>query len=263
MRFGPAKLGGIKEAPEVLTKFHDLGLRACEIAFSRGIYIKNKTEAVRIAKKAKDYGIKLSIHAPYYINLNSEDPKIVEESKQRILECCEIGTYLGAYVVVFHAGYYGKKTRQESYKNIKQNILEIQEEIKKRKYSPALAPEVTGKINVFGDLEEISSLVKETKCSFCIDFAHVLARYKTHNFGEVEKRFGKYDNWHVHFSGIDYGEKGEKNHISTSNREIKKLLFNLPKDKNIVIINESPDCVKDSITSLEYYDKYFNKSESK
>jgi endonuclease IV len=65
-----------------------------------------------------------------------------------------------------------------------------------------------GKINVIGSLEVIEYLVNETGCSFCIDFAHILARYnKTENFEEVKQRFGKFKDWHCHFSGIEYGEK--------------------------------------------------------
>jgi deoxyribonuclease-4 len=83
-----------------------------------------------------------------------------------------------------------------------------------------------GKINVFGSLEEVSKLSKETGCSFCIDFAHVLARYKKIDFENIKKLFPQ-KVWHCHFSGIEYGEKGEKNHIPTSEKAWKELLENL------------------------------------
>ena len=53
IRFGPAGLGGVKEAISNLEMYHKLGLRACEIAFTYGIYIKEKETAVKIGKKAK------------------------------------------------------------------------------------------------------------------------------------------------------------------------------------------------------------------
>ena len=248
--FGPAGLGKVKDAISNLKKYHELGLKACEIAFTYGIYIKRKEDAVEIGKKAEELGIKLSIHAPYWINLNSLDKKKVEESKKRILDCCKIGTIMNVHRIVFHAGFYSGMNKQEAYENIKNRILEMQEEIKKEKYTPKLAPEIMGKINVFGSIEEISKLVKETGCSFCIDFAHILARYKSYLIKETLSEFKDSKELHIHFSGIDYGEKGEKNHKKTPEKDLKKLISELPKNKEITLINESPYPVEDSVAGL-------------
>jgi deoxyribonuclease-4 len=108
------------------------------------------------------------------------------------------------------------------------------------------------KINVFGSVEEISKLVKETGCSFCIDFAHVLARDKKVDFEKIKKLFPQKE-WHCHFSGIEYGDKGEKRHIRTSAENWKNLLKNFPKDRLITIINESPEPVKDAVEGLKIW----------
>ena len=99
-------------------------------------------------------------------------------------------------------------------------------------------------------VEEVSRLVKETGCSFCIDFAHILARDKNVEYEKIEKLF-PWREWHVHFSGIVYGEKGEKHHRETKREEWLDLLKNLPKDKRIRIINESPTMIKDSVAGLK------------
>ena len=130
----------------------------------------------------------------------------------------------------------------------------MQEEIKKNKWRVKLCPETMGKINVFGSINEIARLVKETKCGFCIDFAHIEARDKKVSWDLLEKLF-KGKNWHCHFSGIEYGEKGEKRHIKTSVEKWKSVLENLPKNKNIVIINESPEPVEDSVIGLRLFEK--------
>jgi deoxyribonuclease-4 len=96
-------------------------------------------------------------------------------------------------------------------------------------------------------------LVQETGCSFCIDFAHILAREKKINYREIFKKFGKFKELHLHFSGIEYGEKGEKRHIVTGEKELKELIENLPKNKDIVIINESPDPLGDSLKAISIY----------
>lgn len=253
VRFGPAGLGGIKSAEEVLEIYSNNGIRACEIAFTYGVYIKHKEDAERIGDKARKLGIRLSIHAPYWINLNSEEKKKIEQSKERILECCRVGTYLGAYKVVFHPGYYGKRGKQETYENIKNAILDLQEKRKKLRYKSELAPETTGKVNVFGSVDEILKLTEETGCSFCIDFAHVLARERKINYDEIFSKTKKFKEIHLHYSGIEYGEKGEKRHLKTSEKMWRSLLQELPRNKNFVIINESPDCLQDSILGIKLY----------
>jgi deoxyribonuclease IV len=247
--FGPSGLGPVKNAVRMLEEYSELGFKACEIAFTYGPYIKNEEDMKEIKKAAKKLNIKLSIHAPYWINLNSKEKIKIESSKKRILKSCEIGEKLGAYLVVFHPGYYSEMSKEITYQNIKTQIIQIMEEIKKRNWKIKIAVETMGKVNVFGSIEEISRLVKETGCSFAIDFAHILAREKEIDFKKVKKLFPQ-KNWHCHFSGINYGEKGEKNHEITPESEIKKLLKNLPKDKNIIIINESPDPIGDSVKTL-------------
>ena len=262
IRFGPAGLGGIKEAVANLEVFHKLGLKACEIAFTYGVYIKEnmKKEIEEIRKTAEKLDIKLSIHAPYYINLNSEEKRKIEESKKRILDCCKIGELLGAYTIVYHPGFYGKSEKEEAYQNIRLATLEMLNEIKRNKWKIKLAPETTGKLNVFGSVDEIAKLVDEIGCFFCIDFAHLLARSNGRSsykemYEEIELKY-RLNSLHCHFSGIGYGEKGEKNHKITEESEIRKLLEALKGEKkNIIIINESPSPVGDSVKALKLWEK--------
>ena len=249
IRFGPAGLGPVKTAEKVLESYHKKGLKACEIAFTYSVYIKNESDAKAIGKKAKELDIDLSIHAQYWVNLNSEEKEKREATKKRILDCCEIGEKMGAKVVVFHPGYYGKN-REGAYDVIKEGILDLMKTIKKNGWKIKIAPETMGKVNVFGSVEEVAKLVKDTGCSFCIDFAHILARDKEVDYAKVKRLFPQKE-WHVHFSGIIYGEKGEKSHKNTEKEEWKTLLKNLPKDKNIRIINESPSMIEDSVEGLK------------
>jgi len=254
IKFGPAGLGGVKQAVSNLEKYSELGLRACEIAFTYGVYIKEsqKKEIAEIRSTARKLGITLSVHAPYWINLNSKEKVKIEQSKKRILDSCKIGELLGAKYVVFHPGYYGGMEAEEAYQNIKGEMLELQAEIKKHKWKIKLAPETTGKVNVFGKEEEILRLVKDTKCSLCVDFAHLLARSKGElDYAKIYGMLKHFKTLHIHFSGIEWGEKGEKRHKLTPESEIKKLLKVLPANKDITLINESPDPVGDSVKSLD------------
>jgi len=255
IRFGPAGIGSVKDAAENLEEYHKKGLRACEIPFTYGVFIKedkHKKEIEDIKRASEKFDVKVSIHAPYWINLNSKEKQKIEESKNRILSCCKIGHKLGAEKIVFHPGYYGGMDEKETYETIKNAILDLEKEIKKKKWKVKLCPETTGKVNVFGKEEEILKLVKDTKCSFTIDFAHLLARTQGKmSYKGMYDKVKNFNEIHAHFSGIEWGEKGERRHIPTSDSEIKKLLKALPKNKNITIICEAPDPIKDSLKMLK------------
>jgi len=223
IKFGPAGIGPVKEAVSNLNEFHKLGIQAVEISFTYGPYIKEKKDAEEIGKVAKKFGIFLSIHAPYYINLNSKDEDKIESSKKRILKCCEVGSWLGAKRVIFHPGFYSKMKSSEAGIKIKEGIIEMQNTIKKNKWDIELCPEVMGKVNVFGSIDEISDLVKTTGCGACIDIAHVLARYGKYEFEKITDAF-KMKKWHVHFSGIEFGDKGEKKHLIVPTEDWRKVL---------------------------------------
>ena len=111
-----------------------------------------------------------------------------------------------------------------------------------------------GKVNVFGSIDEISNLVKDTGCSFCIDFAHILARDKKVDYKKIKELFPQKE-WHCHFSGIVYGDKGEKHHKTTLKSEWKKVFENFPKGNTVHLACESPTMHDDSVEALEVWRK--------
>ena len=52
-----------------IRRVKELGLDAMEIEFVRGVYMKNEM-ASKAGELAKSLGVALTVHAPYYINLN-------------------------------------------------------------------------------------------------------------------------------------------------------------------------------------------------
>ncbi len=254
VRFGPAGIGGVKQAPKNLEQYNKQGIKAAEIPFTYQVWMNN-SQAKEIGKIAKRFDIMLSIHAPYYINLASDDKAKIEASKKRILNCCEKGHYLNAKYVVFHAAFYGKHSHEQCYEIVKKQIMEMQQVIKKKNWKIQLAPETTGKASQFGSLDELLRLVKEIKCYFCIDFAHMLAREQHIDYKEVFEKIKKFPHVHAHFSGIEYTSKGERRHIITSESKLKELLgwikrYNL----SITIINESPKPLQDSIKGKKVWE---------
>lgn len=245
---GPAGLGS--PALKGLEKIKKAGLPAAEVEFTHSIYMNEKM-AKEVGDKAKKLGIKLSIHAPYYINLASHKKSVINSSKRHILKCAELGHHMGAKYVVFHSGYYGKFKKEQAFKMVKDAVLEMQKIIKKNKWNVMLAPETTGKVSQFGDIDELYKLHKQAKCAVCVDFAHMRAKYR----GKIDYRYicsvmkkFRFKPLHAHFSGIVWGPKGEKSHKITPLNEIKELVKWLKKYKfNITVINESPDPFGDAV----------------
>lgn len=248
IRVGPAGIGGFIEAPRFLEYYNKEKINIAEIPFTYKVWLSN-SQAEEISKIANKFKIQLSCHAPYWINLNSKEKEKIEASKQRILKSAERMHYLGGGLVVFHPGYYGDKGKDETFAIIVEEIKDIMKTIKERKWKVKLAPETTGKINVFGDLTEILELVKQTDCSFTIDFAHILARSKGKiDYDDVYDKLKDFKELHCHFSGIEWGEKGEKYHKVSEPKEIKELVSEvLKRKKNVNIINESPDPIRDTL----------------
>ena len=123
INLGPAGSGGGTEKGFIAVK--EAGLDAVEIEFTYSVWMK-PTQARKIAEENKKLGLKLSIHAPYYVNLNSKEKHKIEGSKKRILKCCEMGHLLGVKYIVFHPGFYQGLSEEKTYKNIKKQIQEMQ-----------------------------------------------------------------------------------------------------------------------------------------
>ncbi|MEM3370242.1 MAG: TIM barrel protein [Candidatus Woesearchaeota archaeon] len=224
-----------------------MGLSALEVEFTHGIKMQRET-AVKIFEAAKQTGVRLSVHAPYFINLASEDKQKARASRERILRSAELASLMGASPVVFHAAYYGRLGAERCYEIVKDEINIMQDALKENGWRTELAPETTGKPSQFGTLEELLRLRRETGCSFCVDFAHILARNGSVDYDEVLKKLVGMPNIHSHFSGIEYSSKGERYHKVMSEEEIRKLLLAVLKSGvSITIISESPITWQDSL----------------
>jgi len=251
---------------EGIKKVKELGLHAMEIEFTHGIQFNNST-AKRIGEVSNSIGIKLSVHAPYYINLASVDIKKIKASKKRILDSCERAHYMGASPVVFHPGYYGKYTPQETYEIIKREVLDIAERIKENKWNTKIALETTGKKSQFGSLDEIIMLLSEIGTEYvtmCIDFAHLWARnlgsFDYNEAFEKIKKIKELDHIHSHFSQIEFTDKGEKRHLTfdetMKNPPVEEVCREILKSRqDITIISESPVLEVDSLKIKRIFEK--------
>jgi len=271
LRFGTAGIPNStpkKTTVNGIKRVWELGLDAMEIEFVRGIKI-NVDMAHEIKNVATELGIALTVHAPYYINLNSVDNQKVEASIRRIVESAYIGFEAGAWSVVFHTGYYGGFDPTTVYNNVRDVIKKIVNELRDRGIDIWIRPEVMGGLSEIGSLEEVVSLSQDIGENVlpCIDFAHLharsLGRYNSYSeFREVmeviEKKLGReaLSNMHMHISGIDYGPKGEVKHLNLAESDLNyRDLVKILKEFNVegVIISESPNLEEDALLLKKYY----------
>jgi deoxyribonuclease-4 len=244
IKIGPAGSGGLGNLKGI-QKVARMKLDCMEVEFTYGVRM-SMPDARAVGALAKEKGVVLSVHAPYYINLASDEKEKIVASKKRILDSCERADALGARNVVFHAGFYQKKTGAQTYRLVKKAMLEIQRKINKKRWPVKLCPEITGKPSQFGSLEELLKLMQDTGCGICVDFAHLYARRQGEiDYTQILKKLPK--SFHAHFSGIAYGEKGERKHLKTTQKFFEPLAEALIKSHvNVTLINESPRPHKDA-----------------
>lgn len=243
-----------------------LGLDSMELEFVQGVKM-GKDSAIRVDKARKEQGVELSAHGPYYINLNSEDRLKVGASRTRILQTARIGKLCGASTITFHAAFYMGVPNQRVYEKVRAEMHRIVTELKAEKNEIWVRPETTGKSAQFGTLDEILRLSQEVDQMMpCIDFAHIHARTSRQNsydefakmLDSVEKALGKkgIENMHIHVAGVEYGNKGEKNHLNLEDSDLKyKELMKALKDYGAkgLLVCESPNLEADALLMKRYY----------
>ncbi len=264
VRFGPAgrPLGFKGDLINVPSYLHEIGLNALEVQQVRRINI-NKDRAMEIRKAAEENNVLLSLHAPYAINFSSEKEETIEASKQRLLKALEVAHWLGAYIVVFHPGYYGSRKPREALEIAINALKEVSEIARKKKLKPLIGPETMGKKSQLGSLDEIIEMVKEIPNSKpVLDLPHIHAReggiLNTRRdyekiFEKLEEELGKkaFNPLHIHFTKIEYTEKGEKKHHAFGEGYGPKFIplaeILVEQELEATIISESPILEQDAL----------------
>jgi len=252
---------------EGIKQVNSLGLEAMELEFVHSVFIK-KDNAEKVNETAEKQKVVLTAHASYYINLNSTEKQKIGASKSRIIQAAKIAYLCGGYSVCFHPGYYMKSTNEQAYEMFRKEIKYVMNSLKDENIKIWVRPETTGKVSQIGSFEECLKISKDVEGVLpCIDFAHLHARTNGKNntkeeFHEIltkyEKALGKkaLENMHIHMSGINYGEKGEKNHLvlKDSDMNYKDLMKTLKEFKcKGVIICESPNLEKVALLMKKAY----------
>lgn len=240
---------------------HSIGLDAMELPFVRSVNVTSKNKDDILSEKTS-CDFYLSAHGSYFINLNAVEKEKQEKSLERIVKGAEGLKMVEGRSLVFHPGFYLSSSKEDTYSKIRENLLTL----------PSCGVdyrlETTGKPTQFGSIDELISLCSEVStCKLCIDFAHVHARengaLKTYDdfmriLDKVETKLGPsaISDLHIHMAGINYGPKGEKNHLPFDESDFNyQACLKALKAYNVggCIICESPILEHDALTLKNYY----------
>jgi deoxyribonuclease-4 len=227
----------------------------------------NEGIAREVGEVAKKRGVKLTAHAPYFINLNAREQEKVIASQKRLIHTAHIASLLGAESIVFHPAYYLNDPPPAVYARVKAVLEETVRLLRAEGNWVLLRAETTGQASQFGTLEEVLNLSAEIQdVTTCIDFAHLNARTGRFNsYGEfiailrqVEGRLGRptLDHMHIHLSGIEYGMKGEVKHLNLMESDLRYVeLLEALKEFEVrgLLICESPNLEEDAQLLQETY----------
>ena len=249
-----------------IERIAELGLGCMELEFVRGVRM-DEAWARLVAEAAAKEQIKLSAHAPYYINFNAHEPEKIRASQERLLRTARIAALCGAQSVVVHTAFYLGDPPEQTYAVAKKYLAEVIFQLGQENNQVWIRPELMGKPSQFGTLDEILNLCTELeRLAPCIDFAHWHARTglsnSYHEFAEIlqriEERLGRaaLDDMHIHLSGIQYGAKGEKKHLNLEEADLQyvELLTALKNyDVKGLVICESPNLEGDALLLQKTY----------
>jgi deoxyribonuclease-4 len=223
--FGPAgfpaeSTGNVERAFQIIS---EVGLTALEYAAVYGLRT-SEDSARQLGRFSEKYGVSMSMHAAYYINLASRSAETRERSKLRLKKALRFAPLMKVRRIVFHVGTYGGLEPEEAHLVIRNAIQEIWDDAGHLGRGALLAPEIAGKLKTYGSVDEIIRLCSETDGTIpTIDWAHLYARNQgsindRDSFLKLLERFDDNlgsvfrNNMHFHVSGIEFTKAGESRH---------------------------------------------------
>ncbi len=252
-----------------------LGLPAMEVEFVHGVHMKDGL-AKEVGAEAGRLNVSLSVHAPYFINLCSDDELKMKNTHRHILQSAQAAHFLHATPAVFHPGFYQGRTKAECEKRAKKELQVLLERMASLGLGDVvLGAELTGKKSAYGDLDEIIELARHFglgKLQPVIDFGHYHARIgRIRTKEDYEKILDRMENalgseyrrrFHCHYSEIQFTDAGEGKHlpIGSDGPPYQPLLEALHERKyEGTIVCESPKLEEDALVMWKAYGRMAKK----
>jgi len=217
----PKKPGG---SPGAIAYSASLGLGALELGWVQSVRVSEVTCAL-IRATAEEHRLALSVHAPYFINLNANEDEW-PRSRQRLMDAAHYGNLAGATDIVFHPGSYFGQPAEAVLPLAIERLRGCVDELRAARNPVTLRPETMGKSAMLGSLEDTLAMSAAIPgVEPCLDFAHLHARPGDGSVNTTREWLAVLDAYaaalgrvslrrlHIHLSGIEYSAKGERNHL--------------------------------------------------
>lgn len=246
-----------------------LGLSALELGWVQSVRVSEET-CQQIQSTAAQLDVAISVHAPYFINLNADDDEW-PKSRQRLMDAAYYGFLAGATDIVFHPGSYFNQPPEQVREKAIERLAGCIEELKEKQIHVILRPETMGKSAMLGSLQDTLIMSQSLEnVEPCLDFAHLHARAGDGSMNTKEEWLQvlmDYQNvlgaqalqrLHIHLSGIEYTLKGEKNHLPLRESDFAlRDLFTALKEMNCSgrILCESPILEEDALYMKEVWEE--------
>ncbi len=232
IKFGPSGncerfyAEGYSHTEEAALFVKNRGLDCFEYSFGRGVRM-SEDKAISIGDAFQKEGIEISAHAPYFVNFANPDDEMAAKSYGYVLDSAKMLKLMGGKRVVFHPAAQGKATREEAVALTEERLKILRDYIYLNDMQDMLfCPETMGKLAQIGTVEEVVRFCKVDPVYVpCVDFGHINARergslnsledYRSRlEYMIAELGFERMKHFHVHFSKIMYGAKGEIKHLT-------------------------------------------------
>lgn len=228
---------------------------------------KNPDHVAEVGALATSLHFALTVHASYFINLNSDDAQKLEASKKRIIDALSMAEIAGAVSVCVHAAFYGPN-KDKALDNVRRATDDILKHKQKLFPNVNLAYETMGKHTQFGTLDEVLTVSKEFDLYPCVDVSHMHARSNgaMNSDDEWNDMLDQYvaclgssslNKVHFHVSGIEYTDKGERRHLPFEDADLKwREFLSVLKARKVggVLVCESPTMEVDTLLLQKTYD---------
>ncbi len=232
IKFGPSGNSesfyeaGYSHTEESAVFVKERGLDCFEYSFGRGVRM-SEDKSISIGEAFQNAGVEISAHAPYFINFANPDDEMAAKSYGYVLDTAKVLKLMGGKRVVFHPAAQGKATREEAVALTEERLKILRDYIHLNDMQDMIfCPETMGKLAQIGTVEEIVRFCKvDPVYTPCVDFGHINARERGSLVTEEDYKcrlqymidelgFERMKHFHVHFSKIMYGAKGEIKHLT-------------------------------------------------
>jgi deoxyribonuclease-4 len=254
IRIGPS---GLPDAPSFAGAGDWLagrGYRAVEIGFVSGFWL-SYDDAPLLAEVMRAHDIVISVHAPLAAFMgHAERAKKFKMALGMLDHTAGLAKAVGAEVIVFHPGFLLGRERDQTIRDVVDQLGDLRERLEAKDRLVPFGIEVMGRVRDFGSIDDVLEIAQQVDfVRPVLDFAHMHAT-SDGAYTDVDAFASALEAadevmepdapFHIHFSDIAYANRNETKHLPYGEGTLRAepLRDALARfDRPATVISESPD----------------------